>query len=107
MRFSGSLKFTGTAVQAPTITMPPFTFGARLARYVLSSASVGASGGRIWVTSPLTEPLVDGVHGMTSNLMFAFTGDVIYPLARPGSQPSPFHVNGSSCAFFMPQLVIV
>ena len=52
-------------------------------------------------------PLVDGDHGTASNLRFAFTGDVMNPLALPGSQPTPRQVNGSRCAFFIPQLVIV
>ena len=58
-------------------------------------------------TSPLTVPLVDGDHGTASNFRLALTGDVMNPVARPGSQPTPRQVNGSRCALTMPQLVIV
>src|SRR5215831_18565187 len=107
MRLTGSLKLTGTVGGAPAITMWPFTRGAMPARYAVSSASVGASGGATTTTSPLTVPLVDGDHGTASNFRLAFTGDVMKPVARPGSQPTPRHVNGSRCALTMPQLVIV
>ena len=58
-------------------------------------------------TSPLTVPLVDGDHGTASNFRLALTGEVMKPVARPGSQPMPRQVNGSRCALAMPQLVIV
>src|SRR5690242_12649961 len=87
--------------------MPPLPLGARFARNAVSSASVGLSGARMCTTSPLTVPFVDGDHGIASHFRFAFTCDVRNPPARPGSRPTPGHVNGSRCAFFMPQLVIV
>ena len=95
------------AAGGPTITMPFFTFGASATRNVVSSASVGSTGGRMWTTSPLTVPFVDGDHGNASNFRFAFTGEVMKPVARPGSQPMPRHVNGSRCALVIPQSVIV
>ena len=98
---------TGASGMAPVITMPPLTFGAISARNAASPASVGAVGGSKWSTCPLTVPLVDGAHGIVSNLMLDFTGDVMKPVARPGIQPMPRQVNGSRCAFCMPQLVIV
>src|SRR5579862_3693881 len=107
MRLGRSLKLTGTDGGAPTMTMPPFTLAANGVRYAVSSASVGFSGGTMLTTSPLTVPLVDGDHGTASNVRLACTGDVMNPVARPGSHPTPRHVNGSRCAFFIPKLVIV
>ena len=52
-------------------------------------------------------PFVEGDHGSASNFRLAFTGEVMNPVARPGSQPMPRHSNGSRCAFVMPQFVIV
>src|SRR4051812_14731930 len=107
MRFAGGLITTGASGIAPVITMPPRTFGAISVRNAASSLSVGATGGTMYSTCPLTVPLVDGAHGSVSNLTLAFTGDVMNPVARPGIQPIPRQVNGSRCAFFIPQLVIV
>jgi hypothetical protein len=107
VRFVTGPKSTGAFGGGPTITMPPFTFGANVVRYAVNSASVGFSGGTMLTTSPVTLPLVDGDHGAASNLRFIFTGAVTKPLALPGSHPMPRHVNGSRCAFVIPQLVIV
>ena len=89
------------------MTIPPFTFDASGLRNAVSSSSVGDSGATMLTTSPLTVPFVDGDHGTASNLRFAFTGDVMKPVALPGSHPTPRQVNGSRWAFFIPQLVIV
>jgi len=46
-------------------------------------------------------------EGKKKEKVWQTTGEVMAPVARPGSHPMPRHVNGSRCAFFMPQLVIV
>src|SRR5262249_10631936 len=89
------------------MTIPPFTFEATPARYDVSSCSVGFCGIDNPNTVPATTPFVDGVHGATSNLRLAFTGEVMKPLARSGSHPGWFQFQGSRWAFFIPQLVIV
>ena len=87
--------------------MPPFTLGAIVARYVVSSASVGSTGATRTTTGPrIVPPLIDGDQGLASNLTFDAYGDVMKPYAFPGNHPTPRQVNGSRCVF-IPQDAIV
>ena len=97
---------TGTIVRLPTRTIRPLIFGCVSVIQLLSSASVGRSGGVIAMASAMTVPFVEGVQARTSPTSESFTGDTMNPENRSFSHPGRPKSQGSRWPLVKPHSVI-
>jgi hypothetical protein len=86
--------------------MRPLTLGEVSAIQRVRTSCVGRSGGTICTASPVTVPLVEGVHARTSPTRLSLTGDVMNPEKRSFNHPGCPKSHGSSRPLVSPHSVI-